>query len=566
MPTTVTRGFLLGAVALLAAAPVHGQSATAGYPVSSIHLAGEHRPTVLADGLGGAFIGYKLDYRSPSAPAEVLISHVQPWGARYPDWSTLPLSPAGSLPVTNPPGPSRLLLAPQGKALAFADLTTGNGTADVTRRVEADGADPSYPGFKSTYSYNVLAAVPRSDGGALLLSKAPGSTNCLATVVTQAGAGTEVVNELNVGAGWQAVLASDQITAVPSGTNGAIATLMFLQLGGAASGTDFVAVRIDGNGQELWQVTVSQAPRDQADVVATTDGADGIIMAWRDQRTSANGADIYAQRLLATGAAATGWLFGSKPIAALAGSDQIAPAIASDDAGGAWIAWVDTRDQITTDTDIYFTHVLANGTFAAGFPAGGKVLCNATGSQAGVQIVRDGSGGFFAVWLDSRDGEQDLYGQHLNSAGNVTGNWQANGSPLCTDPTPQVEPAIGWVSNGRAITAWSDQRGGSNAVYALTLDAGTVVLDVPAAPAIRLALAPRTNPARHGIDLRLDTGAAGDVRIALFDVSGRRLAEQTVAGPSRATPVRFEEARPGLYFVTAARGGERTSARVVVVE
>ena len=567
MTPTRILGTLLAAVALLAAAPLHAQPATAGYAVSSTHLAGEHRPSVLADGLGGAFIGYKLDYRSVTAPAEILVSHVQPWGARYPEWGTLPLAPAGSLAQANPTGLARVVLAPQGKALAFADLTNGSGTADVVRRVETDGADPSYPGFKSTYSYNTLAVAQRSDGGALVMSKTPGSTNCLATVITAAGAGTEVLNDLAVGASWQAQLGGDQMTAVPSGTDGAIATLLFLQLQGALDGgTDIVAVRIDGSGHELWHRVVTQALRDQTDVVSTTDGADGIIMAWRDQRTSANGADVYAQRLLSTGAAATGWLVGGKAIAALAGSDQLAPTIAPDDAGGAWIAWVDGRDLATTDNDIYFTHVLANGAFAAGFPSGGKVLCNALGSQSAVRVARDGNGGLFAVWLDARDGEQDLYGQHVDSAGNVTANWQANGSPLCTDPTPQIEAAIGWVSNGRAIAAWSDQRGGDNAVYALTLDAATVTLGVPAGSSSRLALAPRKNPSRRGIELMLDASGAGDVRVALLDVSGRRLAEQTIVGPGHAAPVRFQGVRPGLYFVTAARGGERASVRVAVVE
>src|SRR5262249_1740681 len=258
----------------------------------------------------------------------------------------------------------------------------------------------------------------------------------------------------------------------------------------------------------------------------------------------------------------TGWTSGGKPIAALSGSNQSAPVIASDDAGGAWIAWVDDRTLMLTDTDIYFTHVLANGTFAAGVPRGGKAPCNLAGSQSGVRIARDGSGGLFAVWLDARDGEQDLYGEHVDGSGNPTGSWQANGSPLCTDPTPQIEPAVGWVSNGRAIAAWSDQRGGDNAVYSLTLDAATGALDVPHGPSSRLALAPRRNPSRGVVELLLEAGEAGEIRVDLLDVSGRRLAEQTVAGPGHAAPVRFQAVRPGLYFVTAVRGGERASTRV----
>jgi hypothetical protein len=561
---------LCAAVALFAAAPLRAQPATAGYPVSATHLAGEFRPSVLADGLGGAFIGYKLEYRSPSLPAEILVAHVLPSGARYPEWATLPLSPAGSLVQSNPLGPARVLLAPQGRALAFADLTSGTGTADVVRRVETDGADPTYPGFKPTYTYSIFTVVQRSDGGALILSKVAGSTNCLATVVTAVGTGSQVLNTLAVGNGIQSAVSGDQMAAVASGTDGAIAAIQFPQIQlDPSGGTDIVAVRIDASGHPVWSPahrTVTAALHDQMDVVATTDGADGILMAWRDQRTGANGSDVYAERLLATGALATGWTAGGKAIAALVGSNQSAPVIASDGAGGAWIAWVDDRNLALTDTDVYYMHVLANGTFAAGFPSGGKALCNLAGSQSAVRIAPDGSGGFFAVWLDARDGEQDLYGQHVDPGGNPTSGWLANGSPLCTDPSIQRDAAIGWVSNGRAIAAWSDQRSGDDAVYSLTLDATTGPLGVPPDSPRRLALAPRMNPARGAIELRLDASEAGEVRVALFDVSGRRLAEQVVAGPGRAVPVRFQGVRPGLYFVTASRGGERVSARVAVVD
>jgi len=182
-----------------------------------------------------------------------------------------------------------------------------------------------------------------------------------------------------------------------------------------------------------------------------------------------------------------------------------------------------------------------------------------------VQLARDGSGGVFAVWLDARDGEADLYAQHLNATGDPTAGWPAGGTAVCTDATPQQQPAIDLVSTGRAITAWNDARTGTSIVYAAALDATRGVLSVPLAPASHLTLAATTNPARGGLELRLNAGDTGDVRVTLLDVSGRVRAERTVTGPARERAVRFDGLEPGLYFARASRAGASTLTRIAVL-
>ena len=564
MTETPRRGLAAIALLLLLAPRLSAQPATAGVAVATTHVADELNPSVVADGLGGAYVGFKLPYRSASLPAEIVVSHVLPSGAPHPDWQALPMTPAGSLLQANT-GPARVL-APSGEVLAFADLTNGTGTVDLTRKVGESGADPSYPGFKPTYPYLVFTALPRTDGGALILSKAQGGLiNCLATVVSPTGTGTEVFNTIDIGNGTYASVGNDRMAAVPSGVNGAIVVIQLPQVFNTLTGTDLVAVRIDATGNAVWGPVhrlLSAAARDQTDPAATSDDADGLIVAWRDGRNTATGSDIYAQRLLSNGTVATGWTAGGKAICTASGP-QTAPAIAPDGAGGAWFAWVDGRD--TTGTDIYYTHVLANGTIAVGYPAGGKALCAAPGSQTSVQLARDGSGGCFAVWLDPRDGEVDLYGEHFDFAGNATAGWIANGSALCTDPTAQASPAIDIVSPGRAIVAWSDSRLGSQAVFALVLDATHGALDAPPARIARLALAARANPARGALELSVDAAEAGEVHVALYDVGGRILAKRTVAGPARAADVRFDRLSPGLYFAVAGQRGAIASTRVAVV-
>jgi hypothetical protein len=354
---------------------------------------------------------------------------------------------------------------------------------------------------------------------------------------------------------------------VPSGVDGGIAVILLPTINLTTTGTDMVAVRVNAAGSPVWSPAhrvLSSAVRDQMDEVAVSDGADGAIIAWRDGRNAATPDDIYAQRLLATGAVAAGWTAGGKAIAVLAGG-QYAPSIASDDAGGAWIAWVDERNVVLGGSDIYFTHVLAGGTLASGFVANGRALCNELGDQTAVQLARDGSGGVFAVWLDARDGEADLYAQHLNAVGDPTVHWAAGGNPVCTDGTPQQSPAIDLVSTGHAITAWSDARTGTSIVYAAALDAGLGVLAVPRPAVAHLALAPAANPARDVLELRLDAAGAGEVRVTLTDISGRVQGERRLEGPARGTRLRFHGLAPGVYLARASQAGSSTLTRITVL-
>src|SRR5437667_27670 len=82
-------------------------------------------------------------------------------------------------------------------------------------------------------------------------------------------------------------------------------------------------------------------------------------------------------------------------------------------------------------------------------------------------------------------------------------------------------------------------------------------------PAVEhLSLAPAANPARDALVLQLNAAEPGDVRVTLFDVSGRVRAERTLVGPARARTVRFDGLPAGLYFARASQAGSSTLARI----
>src|SRR6185436_8066154 len=73
-------------------------------------------------------------------------------------------------------------------------------------------------------------------------------------------------------------------------------------------------------------------------LVRSSDGA--YFVGWQDGRYVFDEPDIFAQKLLPDGTRAPGWIEGGRPFALIPGR-QIAPVIASDEAGGVLAVWED---------------------------------------------------------------------------------------------------------------------------------------------------------------------------------------------------------------------------------
>src|SRR3990172_9462738 len=85
--------------------------------------------------------------------------------------------------------------------------------------------------------------------------------------------------------------------------------------------------------------------------------------------------------------------------------EQTYPTIASDGAGGAIITWIDGR---SGDDDIYAQRIDAAGVVQ--WTAGGVAISTAANGQYLPTIVSDGAGGAIVAWYDSRSGASyDIY-------------------------------------------------------------------------------------------------------------------------------------------------------------
>ncbi len=92
----------------------------------------------------------------------------------------------------------------------------------------------------------------------------------------------------------------------------------------------------------------------------------------------------------------------------------------------------------------------------------GTPVCVTSESQSLVTAVRDNAGGVFIAWADERSCY--IYVQHLDAAG--VPQWASNGVPVCSTALPTGRPALAIDYNNGVIVAWTDTRNGNNDIYA----------------------------------------------------------------------------------------------------
>src|SRR5262249_44291236 len=153
----------------------------------------------------------------------------------------------------------------------------------------------------------------------------------------------------------------------------------------------------------------------------------GGSMRWRAA------ACLAAMVLLSSSAPAFPWDMNGVPVSR-ATRDQSNPIITLDGSGGAFIAWSDSRQETPGDRDVVLQHLCASGAVASGWPADGVPVCTASGDQFAQGIALDGAGGALVAWADSRSGPSDAYLQRITAAGVAAPGWPLNGVGVAVAP------------------------------------------------------------------------------------------------------------------------------------
>lgn len=153
----------------------------------------------------------------------------------------------------------------------------------------------------------------------------------------------------------------------------------------------------------------------------------GDVVVWADQRSTANGSDIYGMNLRDHEEFAV----------VTANGQQSNPAVS-----GTIVVWQDARSG--SSYDIYGSNLETDAEFE---------ICTAAGNQLEPAIYGD-----LVVWTDNRSGSSDIYAKNL-----VTNQEFA----VCTATNNQYHPAV-----YGDLVVWADCRNGNNNIYGKYVTAG----------------------------------------------------------------------------------------------
>jgi hypothetical protein len=211
----------------------------------------------------------------------------------------------------------------------------------------------------------------------------------------------------------------------------------------AAGIVAFAFIAMAATSSQLVHVTSTDASASFPSSAMSRDGE--LYVVWQDGRGPDD--DVYGQAYARDGRplwAPNGMLLVG------GGRSQGAPVITLAGANGFILAWMDGRNG---GADLYAQRFDREGQ-PLWQPSDGVPIAVTTAAKDDAKIVADGEGGCFIVWEDSRAGRQDIYGQHLTDAGEVT--WSENGGVVCESARNQYDPFIALDGVGGVVVTWWD--------------------------------------------------------------------------------------------------------------
>lgn len=250
-----------------------------------------------------------------------------------------------------------------------------------------------------------------------------------------------------------------------------------------------------------WSSPVCPRPGNQRMGDVASDGAGGIFVAFED--VSSTDWNVFAQHLTASGTVATGWAIDGVPVGFGPSLDK-GEVILSDGAGGAFVAWDSGNPP---NIDVFLQHLRADGTSDPAWPAGGLRVCGESGEQSRARLASDGAGGAFVAWVDQRtgSGNNDIYLHHVLADGSSSPGWPSGGLPVCTAANGQDDVRLAPDGEGGVVIAWDDFRNG-NTLAAITIFASRIRGDGTAA----VGWSPNGNAVCPGTGRALQPRLAGD--------------------------------------------------------
>ena len=248
-------------------------------------------------------------------------------------------------------------------------------------------------------------------------------------------------------------------------------------------GRDIYIQKTNEQGEKLWGenglVVVEEAGR-QEDPILVSDGNGGAFIVWVDYKDEPEDGDIYAQHVVSDGSLA--WPAEGIGLATMSGK-QVSPNMCSDGQGGAYVIWKDLT--VSSYAHVYGTHLSDSGALSPG--VGVPILSNES-YHNNVSIERGGQGHAVLVWSDDiLSDNADIRTQRIDQSCNTL--WsdpEEGGIVLCSEQSNQLYPKVTYYDESYSVLVWEDHRNSIEFgdIYYQFLDVnGNEVLDSQGVPA-----------------------------------------------------------------------------------
>ncbi len=147
--------------------------------------------------------------------------------------------------------------------------------------------------------------------------------------------------------------------------------------------------------------------------------------------------------------------------------------IASDGAGGAFIAWIHRDTAASFYGAVYAQRI--DTLRGVQWQNNGVLVSGAVSRADGIAIASDGALGAIIVWEEYRNGGNNLYAQRINRFGEIL--WAPDGVAITALSNVQtfMSPAMIRDERGGAIIVWQDNHSGPSSLYAQRIDASGIV-------------------------------------------------------------------------------------------
>ncbi len=210
----------------------------------------------------------------------------------------------------------------------------------------------------------------------------------------------------------------------------------------------------DAGGGNFNGIALATSTNYQTSPRIVSDGVGGAIVVWKDDRAD-NYGDIYGQRIDGNGALQ--WNTAGVALVTVAGSYQDSIQAISDQNGGAYLVWRDSRDagsSIPANSDIYLHRIDSTGAGVSGWTANGTLLSTiGSGYNSNPALINDSASGVVVVWRDSNYPIYEMRAQRVSST--AVKQWGSTGVEVTSKGGYVAIPAVTPATDGGALIAWA---------------------------------------------------------------------------------------------------------------